>query len=114
MSFGTYLAVFATVVATDQFSKRWAIRMLLAASGPVDASGGFTWTLTRCRSFERLGSHRAALIWVVVGAAGGALCLATPGGDVAALGGVAAWAAAASRSWAMASRRATRAIWAWR
>lgn len=95
MTFWIYVAVFMSVVTTDQISKRWAMRALpiAALSG---AAPGFAWSLTRSRSFERLGTTRAVLVWVLAGACGASLCLAVPGGGGAALGGVAAWAAAAS------------------
>lgn len=93
MGSGIYLVVFAVVLVADQLSKRWAVRAL-----PVADSAGqrLAWTLTRCRSFERLGGRRVALIWAVAGTGGAALCLAASPRGVAAIGGVAAWAAAAS------------------
>jgi lipoprotein signal peptidase len=90
-----YLAVFLAVIGTDQLSKRWAVRALPAV-GPGMAAPSFGWTLTESPAFERLGGGRAALVWLLAGACGAALCLSAPGGAVAALGGVAAWAAAAS------------------
>ena len=91
----TYFAVFVAVVLADQLSKRWAVRELpaLGAAGP---GGGLAWTLSPCEPFRRLGAAGAASAWLLAGAAGSALCLTVPGGEVAALGGVAAWAAGAS------------------
>jgi len=88
-----YVAVFVVVIGVDQLSKRLAIRRL-SAVGFGDP--GLDWTLTRSPAFERLGGTGAALLWLLAGAAGIALCLEAPRGSVAAIGGVAAWGAAAS------------------
>jgi lipoprotein signal peptidase len=70
------------VIAADQLSKQWAIRSLSA--------------LTRSPPLVALGGGPAIGVWMLTGAAGAWLCVTTPGGGTAALGAVAAWAAAAS------------------
>jgi lipoprotein signal peptidase len=95
MMLWTYLAVFAAVIAADQLSKRWAIGLLPAAE-PGWAAPGLAWSRTPSPAFERLGGRGAGLVWLLAGTGGAALCLAVPQGAVAALGGVAAWAAAGS------------------
>jgi hypothetical protein len=95
MSLGVYLGVFAGVIAVDQLSKRWAVRALpsgdLVGSKVVSA-----WTRTTPPAFERLGRWGALMLWLLAGAAGAALCLEASRGAAAAVGGIAAWAAAAS------------------
>jgi lipoprotein signal peptidase len=95
MSLGLYLALFAGVIAVDQLSKNWAVRALPVAGAP---GGGGTAALMRTRagSYERLGRRGAVAIWLLAGGAGAALCLSADGGAAAAIGGVAAWAGAAS------------------
>jgi lipoprotein signal peptidase len=95
MMLWTYLAVFAAVIAADQLSKRWAIRLLPAAERGW-AAPGLAWSRTPSPAFELLGGRGAGLVWLLAGTGGAALCLAVPQGAVAALGGVAAWAAAGS------------------
>jgi lipoprotein signal peptidase len=90
-----YLAVFVAVITADQLSKCWAIRVLPAVGGGWVAPG-LAWTRTPSRAFERLGGRGATLVWLLAGAGGAGLCLEAPRGGIAALGGVAAWAAAAS------------------
>jgi lipoprotein signal peptidase len=77
-----YLVLFVSVIAADQLSKQWAIRSLSA--------------LTRSPPLVGLGGVPAIAVWLLAGAAGAWLCTTTPGGGIAALGGVAAWAAAGS------------------
>jgi lipoprotein signal peptidase len=95
LSASAYFALFATVVVVDQLSKQWAIRSLPFA-GAVDPTVGSAWTRSAPRSLKLLGVRRAVLLWLSCGAAGAALCLAAGAGHAAALGGIAAWAAAAS------------------
>jgi lipoprotein signal peptidase len=95
VSIWLYGGLFVAVVALDQLSKRWAVRTLPIADGPVPWTG-LAWTRTTSPALERLGHRGAISLWLLVGAAGGALCLASGGGGVGALGGVAAWAAGAS------------------
>ena len=94
MGLALYLGVFGGIIAVDQLSKRWAMHALPVAN--VGAAAGMTWTLTTSRALERLGRPAAALLWLLVGAGGAALCLGSGEGGLAALGGIAAWAAAAS------------------
>jgi lipoprotein signal peptidase len=95
MSPALYLGVFAGVIAIDQLSKHCAMRALPVADG-AGAAAGAAWTDTTAVTFERLGRPAAAILWLLVGAGGAALCLGSAGGAVAALGGTAAWAGAAS------------------
>jgi lipoprotein signal peptidase len=90
-----YLTVFVAVIAADQLSKRWAVRALPAVPAGA-AVPGLGLARSRSPALDRLGGRGAALIWLLAGACGAALCLKAPGGGVAALGGVVAWAAAAS------------------
>jgi lipoprotein signal peptidase len=94
MGLALYLGVFGGIIAADQLSKRWAMRALPVAD--VGAAARITWTRTTCRALERLGRPAAALLWLLVGGGGVALCLGAGEGGLAALGGIAAWAAAAS------------------
>src|SRR5262245_30408472 len=89
-----YLVLFAAVILADQLSKRWALQAL----HPVEPSDGraLGWARTSSPPLERIGRGRACAIWLLAGAAGAVLCATTPGGAIAALGGVTAWAAAGS------------------
>jgi lipoprotein signal peptidase len=95
MSLALYFGVFAGVIALDQLSKRWAMRALPVADA-AGAASSVGWTRTTSRAFDRLGRGGAALLWLLVGAGGAALCIGSGAGMVAALSGIAAWAAAAS------------------
>jgi lipoprotein signal peptidase len=90
-----YLVLFVAVLTADQLSKRWAIRALPTVRQDA-AEPRFGWTRTPSLALERLGRRPAALAWLLAGACGAAICLATPAGSTAALGATAAWAAAGS------------------
>jgi lipoprotein signal peptidase len=95
MTLLVYLVLFVSVITADQLSKQWAIRALPAIR-PGQSDSGSGWTRAPSRPLEELGGVGATVAWLIAGAGGAALCLAIPGGAYAALGGVAAWAAAAS------------------
>jgi lipoprotein signal peptidase len=95
LSIWIYLVLFVAVITADQLSKQWAIRALPTAGHDV-AEPRFGWTQTPSPPLERLGGRLAAFVWLIAGAGGAALCVTAPEGAAAGLGGIAAWAAAAS------------------
>jgi lipoprotein signal peptidase len=92
MMLWVYLVLFVSVIAADQLSKGWATRVMPGADAAAPAIGrALTWSRA-----EGLGAGVAIVVWLLAGVAGAWLCATTTGGAGAALGGIAAWAAAAS------------------
>jgi hypothetical protein len=86
------VAVFAAVVAVDRLTKDWALRSLPAG---YPGMGKASWSRS-APPLGALGPRGAITAWLGVGALGAVAWADLGGGLAAALGGVAAWAAAAS------------------